>query len=105
LNAFYTTTDLFVLWMTARLVHGAPGRAMVRGRAALTLVGVGLCLLYVGDLLFTLNYAIGERRGEFLFSPYYGVVPDFAYVVYLTCLSVAAQLYPTDPPVFAADQR
>ena len=105
LDAFYTTTDVFLLWMTARLVHGEPGRSMVRGRAALVLVAVGLGLLYAGDLVATLNYAVGERRGEYLFSPYYGIVPDFAYTAYIACMSVAAQLYPTDPPVFAADDQ
>jgi hypothetical protein len=105
LDAFFTTTDLFLLWTTARLVHGEPGRAMVRGRAALILVAVGLGLLYAADLVATLNYAVGERRGEFLFSPYYGIVPDFAYTAYIACMSVAAQLYPTDPPVFATDER
>ena len=105
LSAFYTTANVFLLWMTARLVHGEPRRAMVRGRASLALLAVGLGLLDAADLVSALNYAVGERRGEFLFSRYFGIVPDFAYVAAVACLSVAAQLYPLDPPVFAADQR
>jgi hypothetical protein len=105
LDAFYTTADVFLLWMTARLVHGEPGRSMARGRSALVLVAAGLGLLYVADLVFTLNYAAGLRHGELLYSRYFGIVPDFAYVAYLACLSAAAQLYPLGPPVFVGEDR
>ena len=107
LDAFFTTSDLFLLWMTARLVHGEPGRAMVRGRAALVLVAVGLGLLYAADLVFIVHSAVGEHWGHVhVHVPhYFGIVPDFGYVAAIACMSVAAQLYPTDPPVFAADER
>ena len=107
LDAFYTTADLFLLWMAARLVHGEPGRAMVRGRAALVLVAVGLGLLYAADLVFIVNSGVGEHGGHVhVHVPhYFGIVPDFGYVAAIACLSVAAQLYPTDPPVFATDEQ
>ena len=103
LDILYTTTDVFLVWMTVTLVHGEPGRSMVQGRPALILIGVGLTVLYLADLIFTLNYAVGQREGEYLFSRYYGILPDFVYIAAIGCLSVAALLYPAAPPVFAAD--
>ncbi|HEU0114515.1 MAG TPA: hypothetical protein VFQ80_07560 [Thermomicrobiales bacterium] len=103
LDILYTTADLFLAWMTISLVHGMPGRTMIRGRSALVLMACGLTILYLADLIFTLNYAVGQREGEFLFSRYYGIIPDFVYIAAIACLAVAAQLYPLAPPVFAAD--
>lgn len=103
LDILFTTADLFLAWMTISLVHGMPGRTMIRGRRALVLMCVGLTILYLADLIFTLNYAVGQREGEFLFSRYYGIIPDFVYIVAIACLAVAAQLYPLAPPVFATD--
>jgi hypothetical protein len=105
LDIFFTTADLFLAWMTISLVHGMPGREMIRGRSALVLMCVGLTILYLADLVFTLNYAVGQPAGEFLFSRYYGIIPDFVYITAIACLSVAAQLYPLAPPVFASDLR
>jgi hypothetical protein len=103
LDILYTTTDVFIAWLTISLVHGMPGQTMVRGRPALVLMAVGLVILYLADLIFTLNYAVGQREGEFLFSRYYGIIPDFVYIAAVACLSIAAQIYPLTPPVFASD--
>jgi hypothetical protein len=105
LDILFTTADLFLAWLTISLVHGMPGRTMIRGRASLVLMGFGLIILYLADLIFTLNYAVGQREGEFLFSRYYGIIPDFVYITAIACLAVAAQLYPLAPPVYAADIR
>ncbi|HEX5499284.1 MAG TPA: hypothetical protein VFX03_08660, partial [Thermomicrobiales bacterium] len=54
LDILYTTADLFLAWMTISLVHGLPGRTMIRGRSSLVLMSVGLTILYLADLTFTL---------------------------------------------------
>ena len=60
-------------------------------------MAVSLGLLYVADLVFCLNFAVGERQGELFFSRYFGIIPDFVYVAAIAWLSVAAQLYPLAP--------